>query len=246
MSPLNIIIVEDEMITAESIKDMLEDLGYNVIGIYIRATKALEAIVRDKPDFALLDINLKGEETGIWLAEQLQKEHNIPYVFLTSYGDKATIEKATETNPYGYLLKPIEKQHLFASIEVAIKKFGELNNTDKKNDFEGTTLKDALFVKDEYLFVKVQFHDIHFVKANGNYLEVHTENKKHLIKGTLSSFLEILPQDTFIQTHRSYLLNVEKIDAFGGNYVKVGTNDVPLTPQSKEELMSYLNLYKKG
>lgn len=245
MSPLRITIVEDEMITAESIKDMLEDLGYEVTGIYIRATKALEAIKKDKPDFALLDINLKGEETGIWLAEQLRKEHNIPYVFLTSYGDKATIEKATQTNPYAYLLKPIEKQHLFASIEVAIKKFGELNSIEDAVEFEGSILKDSLFIKDEYLYVKVDFKDIHFVKANGNYLEIHTNNKKHLIKGTLSSFISSLPENTFFQTHRSYFLNIEKIDALGGNYVKVGNNEVPLTSQSKEELMSHLNLYKR-
>lgn len=246
MSPLKITIVEDEMITAESIKDMLEDLGYEVTGIYIRATKALEAIVRDKPDLALLDINLKGEETGIWLAEQLKKEHHIPYVFLTSYGDKATIEKATETNPYGYLLKPIEKQHLFASIEVAIKKFGELNTKVGSAEFEGTVLKDSLFVKDEYLYVKVQFNDIHFVKSNGNYLEIHTASKKHLIKGTLGSFIESLPEKMFFQTHRSYLLNVDKIDAFGGNYVKVGTEDVPITAQHKEQLFEHINLYKKA
>ncbi len=244
MTPLKIAIVEDEMITAESIKDMLEDLGYEVTGIYIRATKALEAILRDKPDLALLDINLKGEETGIWLAEELKMKYNIPYVFLTSYGDKATIEMATETNPYGYLLKPIEKQHLFASIEVAIKKFGELNAKEELPEFEGAVLKDALFIKDEYLLVKVQFQDIHFVKANGNYLEVQTESKKHLIKGTLSSFLEILPRDIFFQSHRSYLLNIEKIEALGGNYVKMGKTDIPITPQNKEELMNQLNLYK--
>lgn len=246
MAPLRITIVEDEMITAESIKDMLEDLGYEVTGIYIRATKALEAIVRDKPDFALLDINLKGEETGIWLAEQLRKDHNIPYVFLTSYGDKATIEKATETNPYGYLLKPIEKQHLFASIEVAIKKFGEINNTQASSDFEGTILKDSLFVKDEYLYVKVQFQDIHYIKSNGNYLEVNTESKKHLIKGTMGSFVDTLPKNMFYQSHRSYVLNIEKIDAFGGNYVKMGSSEVPIAAANKDELMNHLNLYKKG
>ncbi|MFK7953270.1 MAG: LytR/AlgR family response regulator transcription factor [Ekhidna sp.] len=247
MSALNIIIVEDEMITAESIKDMLEDLGYNVMGIYIRATKALEAIKELKPDFALLDINLKGEETGIWLAEQLHEEHNIPYVFLTSYGDKATIEKATNTNPYGYLLKPIEKQHLFASIEVAIKKFGEINTKEESSDFEVTVLKDSLFVKDEYLYVKVNFKDIHYVKSSGNYLEINTaKDKKHIIKGTLGSFIQTLPENMFFQTHRSYLINIEKIEAFGGNYVKIGSEDIPITPLKKDELFEYINLYKKG
>lgn len=245
MTPLKIAIVEDEMITAESIKDMLEDLGYEVTGIYIRATKALEAIKNDKPDFALLDINLKGEETGIWLAKQLHELHNIPYVFLTSYGDKATIEKATETNPYGYLLKPIEKQNLFASIEVAIKKFGELNDMGQQQDSGPVILKDALFIKDEYLFVKVHFADILFIKASGNYLEVNTRAKKHLIKGTMGSFLSSLPSGQFFQTHRSYVLNIDEIDAFGGNYVKIGKTDIPLTPQNKEDLIKQINLYQK-
>ncbi|MEQ9232274.1 MAG: response regulator, partial [Cyclobacteriaceae bacterium] len=103
-TPLKIMIVEDEMITAESILDMLEDYGYEVTGIHIRAEAALQAIEKEKPDLALLDIHLKGEKTGIWLAEQIRSSHKIPYVFLTSYADKATIEQATETHPFGYLL----------------------------------------------------------------------------------------------------------------------------------------------
>lgn len=246
MPALKIIIVEDEMITAESIKDMLEALGYNVLGIYIRAITALEEIRALQPDLALLDINLKGKETGIWLAQQLKKDYNIPFIFLTSYGDKATIEKASKTGPYGYLLKPIEKQRLFAAIEVALTKFGEVNSKDQSPGFDGTILKDALFIKDEYLYVKVLFQDIHFVKASGNYLEVNTATKKHLIKGTLSSFIASVPGNSFYQSHRSYLLNIDKIDAFGGNYVKIGDTEVPITAQHKDELFTRLNLYRKS
>lgn len=245
MTPLKIMIVEDEMITAESIKDMLEELGYQVVGICMRAETALDAILSEEPDFALLDVNLKGDKTGIWLANQLKELHNIPYVFLTAYGDKATVEQATESNPYGYLLKPIDKHHLYASIEVAVKKFAEINNTQASNSFEEIIMNDSLFIKDEYLLVKVRFEDIHLAKANGNYIEVHTKNKKHLIKGTLGSFAEVLPESMFFQTHRSYLINVDKIEAIGGNFVKIGNSDVPITAPNKEELMAKLNLYKK-
>lgn len=245
MTPLKIAIVEDEMITAESLSDMLEELGYEVTRIYIRAEKAWEAFAKDPPDFALLDINLKGEKTGIWLAEQIQQSINIPYVFLTSYGDKDTIQKATATNPYGYLLKPIEKQHLYASIEVAINKFHEISGKGTSVEEQGMFLKDALFIKDEYLFIKVRFEDIYFVKASGNYLEIHTADKKYLIKGTLSSFCEALPAHQFFQTHRSYLLNLERIEAFGGNYVKIKEQDLPLTQKNKEDLIKQIQLYQK-
>lgn len=245
MTPLKIMIVEDEMITAESIKDMLEELGYEVVGICMRAETALDAILTEEPDFALLDVNLKGEKTGIWLANQLKELHNIPYVFLTAYGDKATVEQATESNPYGYLLKPIDKHHLYASIEVAVKKFAEINSAKTSNDFEEIILKDALFIKDEYLLIKVRFEDIYLAKANGNYIEVHTKEKKHLIKGTLASFIDVLPKNTFFQAHRSYLINMDCIDAIGGNYLKIGKVDVPITTPKKDELLKCFNLYKK-
>lgn len=108
------VILADEMITTESLKDMLEDLRCDVTASYICATKALEAIKKDdEPDFALFDTNLKGEESGVWTAEQMCQQHDIPCAFLTSCGDKATTEKATKTVLCGHLLKPVEKQNLF-------------------------------------------------------------------------------------------------------------------------------------
>ncbi|WP_370089518.1 LytR/AlgR family response regulator transcription factor [Ekhidna sp.] len=243
MTPIKIMIVEDEMITAESLKDMLEELGYEITGIHIRAEKALEAMEKEQPDFALLDINLKGEKTGIWLAQQLKDNHHIPYVFLTSYGDRITIEKATEVNPYGYLLKPIEKQNLFASIEVAIKKFSEIEHNNTQS--EGVAMPDALFIKDEYLYIKIKYDDIQTIKANGNYIEIKTNEKKHLIKGTMDSFIQTLPESTFFRTHRSYAINIHLMEAFGGNFVKVGSEEIPLTPQNKEVLIQKLKLYQK-
>lgn len=244
MDKLKIYIVEDEMITSESLSDMLEELGYEVTGSFIRAKTALAAIEKDQPDFLLLDIRLKGEETGIWLAEEVKKTWNIPYIFLTSYGDKATVEKATQTAPYGYLLKPVEKQNLYAAIEVALKKFGEQHVGASEEEARNFLLNDAMFIKDEYLYVKVYFKDINFIKANGNYLEIHIDKKKHLIKGTISSIAESLPQELFFQPHRSYLINFEKIEAFGANYVKVNGTDIPLAGKKKEELLSAIQLYK--
>lgn len=117
MATLNIIIVEDEMITSEYLKDMLEDLGHNVTGIYLRASKALEAVNAHKPDFVLLNFNIKAENSGIWLAEQLREIHNVPYIFMVSYANRSVIEKTTIKHPCGYLLKPIKKQHLATAIQ---------------------------------------------------------------------------------------------------------------------------------
>lgn len=245
MGPLKILIVEDELLIAKPLQILLEDLGYVVTGIFNNAKNALEEIVKNPPDLALLDIQLTSEETGIWLADQINKEANLPYVFLTSFDDQETIVKATETSPFGYLIKPVEKQDLFAAIQVAMKKYSDLISVEE-NDQDEIILKNALFVRDEYLLVKIEFDDISFVKPNGNYLEIYTSNKKYMIKGTMSTFSKFLPKKRFFQTHRSYILNVSKVEALGSNYVKIGEIRIPITPQKKEELLHQIQLYQKN
>lgn len=244
MGPLKILIVEDELLIAKPLQILLEDLGYVVNGIFNNAKKALAEIEQNPPDLVLLDIQLKSEETGIWLAGQINKKASLPYIFLTSFDDKETIAEATKTSPFGYLIKPIEKQPLFAAIEVAMKRFAEVVAVEK-NEQEEIILEDALFVRDEYLLVKIEFQDISFVKPTGNYLEIHTPKKKYLIKGTMSSFFKSLPKKQFFQTHRSYILNVSKVEAVGKNYVKLSEEKIPITPQKKEALLQQIQLYQK-
>lgn len=248
MEKVKLFIVEDEAIIAESIKEMVNELGYRALGIEMRAEKAWESIKESKPDLCLLDINLKGEKDGVWLAGQIKKELGIPFIFITSLGDKLSIDKANSTSPYGYLLKPLDKNDLYAAIEVALNKHNEINFNqegfiEKEQLNSPTNGNDSLFIKDEYLFVKLNFSEIIFVKASSNYLEVVTRKKKHLIKGTLKSFKESLPPDLFFQTHRSYLININEIENFGSNYVTINGHEIPLVKQSKDELMENLKTY---
>ena len=243
MEKLNIAIVEDEMINAETLHDMLEDLGYEVSGKYMRAEKAWEAFQEKQPDFALLDIRLKGEKTGIWLAEQIKNNYSFPFIFLTSFGDKATVEEASKTNPYGYLMKPIEKQNLYASIEVALKMHEEKIAGKPEDEQEDFVIKDALFVKDEYFFTKILFKDILFAKASGNYIEIHSDTKRYLIKGTLGTFVDSLPKKQFFQTHRSYVINLQKTDGFGANFVRLGQHEIPLSKNTKEDFKNVFKTY---
>lgn len=245
MEKIKIAIVEDEMINAETLHDMLEELGYEVCGKYMRAEKAWEAFQKEQPDFALLDIRLKGEKTGIWLAEQIKKHYNFPYIYLTSFGDKKTIEEAAKTSPFGYLMKPIEKQNLHASIEVALHKYADFHDSESTTEAEekNIVIKDALFVKDEYYYTKLPFKDILYAKSSGNYIEIHTENKKYLIKGTLGTFAESLPSKMFFQTHRSHIINLEKADGFGANFVKLGKHEVPVSKNLKDDLLNVFQTY---
>lgn len=241
MEKVKILVVEDEVITAHAIISMVEKMGYECVGTAIRATKALDMAKALKPDLALLDITLKGEETGIWLAGELKKELDIPYIFLTSLGDKKSIEEATATMPYGYLLKPLEAQNLYAAIETALARFSHENNG--KNQVEeapALAIKDALFIKDEYQYVKITLSDIDYIKADGNYIEIHSKGNKKVLKETLKNMETKLPSEDFFQAHRSYLINVHRIESISGNSVKVGATEIPIVKQKRDELLNLL------
>ena len=246
MEKLKIYLVEDEVIISETICDMLVDLGYEVVGLSVTAEEAIKEIEQIKPDLALLDIGLRGEKDGIWLGKQVRETLSIPFVFLTSFGDKETIMAATSSSPYGYLLKPVEKQNLFACIEVALNKFSEEKSLEKEydaNENASFVNNNFLFVKDEYLYKKVSVFDVWFIKASGNYIEIYTENKKHVIKGTFKKFIDNLPENHFFQSHRSYLVSLRHIENFGMSSIKIQNHVIPLVKNQKEELQRILKTY---
>jgi DNA-binding LytR/AlgR family response regulator len=238
MEKLKILIVEDEMIIAESISDMLEELDYEVMQICIRARQALDFIQSNPPDLALFDIRLKGDETGIWLAEQIKERKDFPFIFLTSYGDKATIDQAVNMSPYGYLLKPVEKQHLYGAIEVAMKRFTDRFGGEGN---EAAVIRDSFFVKQGHQFVKVKTEDIRYIKSDDNYLEIYTPSKKHVIRSTMRDFLIQLPKETFVQIHRSYIVKLDSIEAFNASSVEVQGNSLPVSKQFRSALTDHFS-----
>jgi len=115
----NILIVEDEPLIAEDISDLCQLNGYSVCGVAYRPLEALELLKKLKPNLVLLDINLEDSMTGIDIAERLRNKYAIPFIFLTSYADKKTLESAKDTNPLGYVVKPFNKEQLYSTIEIA-------------------------------------------------------------------------------------------------------------------------------
>ncbi|MGE5657931.1 MAG: ATP-binding protein [Actinomycetota bacterium] len=116
----NILIVEDEWIIALDIKRHLNKLGYQVAGIANCAEKALELVVKTKPDLVLMDIYLQGEKNGIEVAEIMRQQLPIPIVFLTAHADDATVKQAASTHPQGYIVKPFEERDLSVAIQIAL------------------------------------------------------------------------------------------------------------------------------
>jgi len=125
MTEIKILIVEDEPIIAEDISSALEKNEYKVSAIVYDMEEALIELSRNTPDLALLDINLNGAQEGIDIADKIAKEYHIPFVFLTSYSDKGTLEKAKHTEPSGYIVKPFSEAGLYSTIEIALYNYAQ-------------------------------------------------------------------------------------------------------------------------
>ncbi len=117
-----ILIVEDQAIVAIDIQSQLEGLGYRVVGIASSAVQACAMATAMAPDLVLMDIHLDSAADGIDAAERIRQEHGIPIVFLTAFVDPATLRRAQQVEPYGYIVKPFNHRDLHTTIQMALYK----------------------------------------------------------------------------------------------------------------------------
>ena len=246
MEKLNVLIVEDEFLTADTIREYLLELGHGVSGMARDADEALSILDKGETNMALLDLNIQGSRDGIWLASTIKETYGIPFIFLTAYSDERTVMSAVETQPFGYLVKPFTKMDIYTSLEVARQNYlqitppSELKITVASRD-KPLSLKDHLFMKEKNLYSKVQVSDIVYVKSELKYIELFLLEKRYVIRYSLSDFLALMPVEQFIQVHRSYVVNKNYVDHIGGNYILVNGTEIPISTKRKEEVFTRFN-----
>ncbi|MDP3484622.1 MAG: response regulator, partial [Methanobacteriaceae archaeon] len=125
---LDIVIVEDEAITALDIKRKLKHWGYSTPKVAHSGADAIQLVNETNPDLILMDIVLKGEIDGIETVTEIKKSHDIPIIYLTAHSEEKIMARAKYTEPYGYLIKPIDEKELFFAVESAFYK----HSVDKK------------------------------------------------------------------------------------------------------------------
>ena len=120
MEKIRILIIEDEPITVRTIEEMLRQRGYLPAGSVGSGLKAIDMVEQERPDLILMDVVLQGDMDGIEAAMKIQSRLDIPVVFLTASTDDENLKRAQETDPYGYLIKPVKKYDLYSAIETAL------------------------------------------------------------------------------------------------------------------------------
>lgn len=375
MKKLRVMIVEDEMIVAKDLQRILKKLGYETTDPFSAGRKALEQLEFLRPDFILLDINLKGDMDGIQLAQHVLQDYGIPFIFITAFSDKNTLNRAKTVEPYGYIIKPFSEDDIRTSIELALYKHAkdvehrsksntfadaldnieqgiiitdalrkiifinraaesltgtvknEVTGTDiasaiklfddnSKNSFlqlfeaedkegnknrtlpvslsnghgtvkitvnafpvktstqrnsgtalvlttgsapaaaEGNTEKNLMnflenvysstgfFIKKDTKFVRVNYRDILFVEAMDNYVILKiTGGEQYVIHSSMKDVEARVPQLTFARVHRSYIVQLEKIQSIEENILVVEGHRIPIGKSYKDTLMERLNLF---
>ncbi len=122
MDKIDILIVEDEAIVALEIKRTILKIGFGVSNMVTNYNDALASIKEQTPDIIILDIHLRNSKDGIETAKEIQKISNIPIIFLTAFSNDETIERAIETNPIGYIVKPFKRADIKSTLKLAIHK----------------------------------------------------------------------------------------------------------------------------
>ena len=117
-----VLVVEDEVVIALRLEQLLTNMGYNVIGLSYSGEDALEKVRSLRPEIILMDIILQGKLDGIAVAEIVKLEFNIPVIFLTAFSEDNIIERSKKAEPFGYILKPFQDHEIKAAIEVALYK----------------------------------------------------------------------------------------------------------------------------
>ncbi|GEM_PF-3434947 len=184
-----VLIVEDEALVAFEIQKNLEKNGFDVVSNVAYGEKVLDEIKLHNPDVVLMDIKLKGEMSGLAAAKIINKEKDIPIIFLTAYSDAQTIEKVKEVGAYGYIVKPFHEQELKVALEMGLYKF---NSERKSRMSEEHFLQFSDHIEDAFIISDKSGEKMFF--ASKGFEKVFGRKQERFIQNS-ESFLDIIYKD---------------------------------------------------
>jgi DNA-binding LytR/AlgR family response regulator len=244
-TPIKILVVEDEMIIAAKISMHLTNLGYEVTGILPRGEEALLSVEENRPDMVIMDIRLKGDINGIDTAIRMQKNGNIPVIFLTANADEGTFNKAKAAKPYAFISKPYKQVDLQRAIEITISRLAANENglspVHQGDSDQPFMLSDRIFVRQREKMIKVLVTDILYIEADRNYCRIFTKTQAYLLCVTLKLIEEKLDNRIFQRVHRSYIINLSHIDAFAEDHMIINQKAIPVSEGLKEKLLQRIH-----
>ena len=224
---LKCIITDDEPIARKGLQNYVERIDFlELVGVCEDAIQLNNQLKSQQADLLFLDIEMP-YMTGIELLNSLS---NPPKVIITSaYAEYAI--KGYDLEVSDYLLKPISFDRFLKAVN---KVYDQLISS------QTPVVQDYLIVKTSLKLEKIRFNDMRFIEGVENYVAIYTSDGKIITHTTLRTILQKLPPERFVQVHKSYLVNIDKIDSIEGNLLGIGKNKIPLSRTYKETALEII------
>lgn len=241
---INVIIVDDEPLAQDVLETYVEKVpDLNLVKKCSNALEANEALKTEEIDLMFLDIQMP-QLTGIDFLKSLV---NPPIVIFTTAYPNYAIE-GFELNALDYLLKPISLDRFMKAVNKAteqIKIQRKISDNEEAIKEEGKTQEDFTFVKADKKLVKVNYEDVIYIEGLKDYVIIRQDDDRVITLQTMKSLEAKLPSDTFRRIHRSYIVNLNRINAIVGNMVEViekgKAKHLPIGKNYREDLLEIIN-----
>lgn len=227
---LNCVVVDDSTIHRITIAKLVnEHPDLTLVGDFSNASETRNCILNKNVDLLFLDIEMP-VQSGFDLLDGLKTRPQI--IFVSSKSDYAL--KAFDYAAVDYLHKPITKDRFNKAVLKAIETAQRKKETiDDDGDF--------IFIKSNLKNFKIFIAKIKWIEAFGDYVKLNTEDETHLVLSTMKSFENELPADKFLRVHKSFIINIDKVDRFNSKFAEIGSTKIPLSRNKKEDLAKALN-----
>ncbi|MDL2231903.1 LytTR family DNA-binding domain-containing protein [Porphyromonadaceae bacterium OttesenSCG-928-L07] len=235
---ISCIAIDDEPLALTQIKSYIEKTPFlKLMGAYSSALEAMEAVGKERPDLLFVDINMPGL-SGMEYVKSLQERPLV--IFTTAYSEYAL--EGFKVDALDYLLKPIGYNDFLRSATKALKQYELLNKEEKVEATDS-----YLFVKADYKMVKVYINAITYIESRSEYIRIHLDTDKPLMTLlSLKNVEEYLPATKFMRVHRSYIVNLEKIDAVSRGSIVIGGETIPVGDLYREAFSAYVDRNSVG
>lgn len=224
------LIIDDEPLARQLLESYVQQVpSLQLVQSCTSAIEAFQVLHQQEVDLLFLDIQMPGIN-GLSFLKSLKQPPQV--IFTTAYTEHAV--EAFELEALDYLLKPITFERFIKAIQKITKKEEAATPTSQVTNH-------VLFIKENKRLVRIEHNDILFVEGFGDYVKVVTTNHTHVTYSSLNKIGELLPAGHFFRIHRSYIINLNKLNYLEGNYVKVAAHSLPIGLTFKDALLLKLN-----
>lgn len=232
MNKINCLIIEDEPLAQDTLEGYIKSVSFlDIKGIYANAPDAFPAFQTQEIELLFLDINLP-VISGLKFLETLTVKPLV--IFTTAYPEYAV--EGFEANAIDYLLKPFSFERFLKAVNRAVERI-EARHENKKRIAPNDGY---IMLRADKRLHKVDLSDILFLESIGDYVKIHLRDKNLVVHETFKSLLISLPEEQFVQVHKSYIIPLHRLIYIEGNQIKIGDQMIPIGAMFKESLLQKL------